>query len=58
MTEDNCGDFEFMTLAETEPDVSTKLAAGLRFLTMIFNIIVKLLKGEISFSGIGAAFGK
>lgn len=54
MTADNCGDLEFMTRAEKEPTVATKLAAGLRFLTALINFIVMLFKGEISFDGLGS----
>ena len=57
MTEDNCGEFEFMTRAEKEPTVFTKLAAGLRFLTMIFKLLAKAFSGEISFDALGKLFG-
>lgn len=58
MTEDNSADLEFMTRAEKEPTVATKLAAGLRFLTMIINLMIKAIKGEISFDSIGSLLGK
>lgn len=58
MTEDNCGDLEFMSRAEKEPTVETKLAAGLRFITAIIKFITMLLKGEISFEGLGNLFAK
>jgi hypothetical protein len=57
MTKDNCADLEFMALAETEPDLATRLASGLRFITMLINLFVKLIKGEISFEGIGSVIG-
>lgn len=57
MTEDNCSDLEFMSRVEPEPTVMTKLAAGIRFLTVIINLFVKLLKGEINFDGFGAVIG-
>lgn len=58
MTEDNSGDLEFMTRAEEEPTTETRLAAGLRFFTMLLNFIVKLLKGEVSFDSLGSLFAK
>lgn len=58
MTEDNCGDLEFMTRAEKEPTVATTLASGLRFLTAIIVFITMLFKGEISFDSLGSLFGK
>ena len=58
MTEENCDvELEFMTRAEKEPDVITKLAAGFRFLTMIFKLLTKLISGEISFEAFGKLFG-
>ena len=58
MTEENCDvELEFMTRAEKEPDVMTKLAAGFRFLTMIFKLLTKLISGEISFEAFGKLFG-
>lgn len=53
MTEDNCGDLEFMTRAEVEPTLQTRLASLMRFLTTFFNFISKLFKGELDLS-----FGK
>ncbi len=58
MTEDNCEDYDFIVEVETEPTLATKLAAGLRFLTMIFNFIAKLFSGEISFDALGNLFNK
>ena len=58
MTQENCGDLEFITRAEKEPTTETRLAAGLRFFTMILNFIVKLFKGEVSFDSLGSLFGK
>ncbi len=58
MTEENCDvELEFMTRAEKDPDVMTKLAAGFRFLTMIFKLLTKLISGEISFEAFGKLFG-
>ncbi len=59
MTEDNCDvELEFMTRAEKEPNLMTKLAAGLRFLTMIFKLLTKVISGEISFDAFGKLLGK
>ena len=57
MTADNCSDLEFIGLAENEPTVFTKLVSGIRFLTMIFKLIVRAVSGEISFDAIGKFFG-
>ena len=48
MTEDNCGDYEFITRAEEEPTTETRLVSFMRFFTMIIEFITKLFKGEIS----------
>lgn len=59
MTEENCDvELEFMTRAEKEPDLMTKLAAGIRFLTMIFKLLAKVISGEISFDTFGKLLGK
>lgn len=57
MTEDNCADLEFMGRAEKEPSVMTRLVSGIRFLTMIFKLIVKAMSGEVSFDVIIKFFG-
>lgn len=58
MTADNCDEeLEFMTRAEKEPDLMTKLAAGIRFLTMIFKLLAKVISGEISFDTFGKFLG-
>lgn len=58
MTEDNCADLEFMTRAEKEPTVMTKLIAGFRFLTMILKLLTRVISGEISFDAFGKLLGK
>ena len=58
MTEDNCADLDFMGLAEKEPTVQTKLAASIRFLTMLLKLFTMLFNGELSFDSIGSLFGK
>lgn len=58
MTEDNSGELEFMTVAEKKPTIATRLAAGIRFLTMIFKLLAKVIKGEISFDTMGSLLGK
>ena len=52
MTENNCADFDFMTRAEIEPTTETKLAALMRFLTVLMKFLTMLLNGELSFSDI------
>lgn len=58
MTEDNCADFDFISAVEKEPTTETRLAAGIRFLTMLFKFIAMLFKGEITLDGFGALLGK
>ena len=59
MTEDNCDvELEFMTRAEKEPDIMTKLVSGLRFLTMIFKMLARVISGEVSFEAFGKLLGK
>ena len=57
MTEDNCADYDFIAEVEAEPTLITRLAAGLRFLTMILRLLAKALSGEISFDALGKLFG-
>lgn len=47
MTEDNCGDLEFMTRPTEKSTIATKLAAFFKWLTKIFELITKLFNGEI-----------
>ena len=59
MTQDNCDvELEFMTRAEKEPTLMTKLVAGLRFLTMVFKLLAKVISGEISFDAFNKVLGK
>lgn len=51
MTEDNCDSFEWLGAAEENPTLETKLASLIRWLTTIFNFLVKLFNGEISLGG-------
>jgi len=46
MTEENCADLEFVSRAEEKPDMMTKLASLLRFVTMIFKFITMLISGK------------
>ena len=52
MTEENAVDYEFMTRATENPTVSTRLAALMRFFTMIFDYLTRIFKGTFSFSDI------
>ena len=58
MTEDNCADFDFISVPVEEPSTETRLVAGMRFLTMIFKFLTMLFKGEISFDSLGSLFAK
>lgn len=59
MTADNCDEeLEFMSRAEKEPDLMTRLAAGLRFITMILKLLVRVISGEISFDAFNKVLGK
>lgn len=48
MTEENCADFSFMSAPTENPTIETRLAALIRFLTSIFKLFTKLIKGELS----------
>ena len=50
MTEENCADLEFLTVAEENPTTETKLASLIRFLTVIIDFFTRLFKGELDFS--------
>ncbi|MBO5937312.1 MAG: hypothetical protein J6Q79_06830 [Clostridia bacterium] len=52
MTEDNCADYEWITRPVEEPTTETRLAAFMRFFTMIFDFIAKFFRGELDFSEI------
>lgn len=51
MTEENCASFEWLSIAEDKPTLQTKLASLMRWLTTIFNFLVKLLNGDIVLGG-------
>lgn len=57
MTAENSTDFDFMTAAVQEPTTETRIAAAIRFLTMLFKFIGMLFSGEISFGEFGSLFG-
>ena len=50
MTEDDCASFEWLGMAEEKPTTATKLAALMRFLTVLFELITMLINGTISLS--------
>lgn len=52
MTEENCADYGFITRPVEKPTTETRLAAFMRFFTMILNFITKLFKGEMDFSNL------
>lgn len=49
LTETNGGGFEWPDSVEENPTTETKLAALMRFLTVIFDFLTRLFRGEISF---------
>lgn len=51
MTEENCASFEWLSLAEENPTLQTKLASLLRFVTAILKLLTKLINGAIVLSG-------
>lgn len=50
MTEENCGDLEFMLRPTIKPTLKTKLLSLFRWIAMVFDLIARLFKGEISFN--------
>ncbi|MBQ9913904.1 MAG: hypothetical protein IJO73_06725 [Clostridia bacterium] len=52
MTAENSADYDFITRPIDEPTTETRLAAFMRFFTMLLNFITKLLKGELDFSNL------
>ncbi len=48
MTEDNCADYDFMSAVTEEPTLQSRLVALMRFVTMLLELFVKLINGEIS----------
>lgn len=51
MTEENCASFEWLSTGEKKPTLETRLASLFRWLSTIFNFLLKLFKGEISLGG-------
>ena len=51
MTEDNCASFEWLSTAEEEPTLVTRLVALMKFLTAIIKLITKLMNSEIVLGG-------
>ena len=49
MTEDNCADLPFITIAVDEPTTESIFVAAIRWFTMLFKVIGMLLRGELSF---------
>lgn len=52
MTEDNCGDLEFITRSEEEPTTETRLVSFMRFFTMIIEFFTKLFNGTLDFGNL------
>ncbi len=52
MTEENCADYEWITRPVDEPTTQTRLAAFMRFFTMLLNFITSFFKGELDFSNL------
>lgn len=54
MTEDNCGDHEFMQLAQQKPNPFSILEAFFRFISMLIDILSSVFEGTFDF---GSLFG-
>lgn len=52
MTEDNCGDYDFITRSVEKPTTETRLVSFMRFFTMIIEFFKNIFKGNFDFSGI------
>ena len=52
MTEENCADYEWISLPEEKPTTETRLVSFMRFFTMILNFFTKLFNGELNFSNL------
>ena len=50
MTEENCGELEFMSLPEEEPTTETRVVSFMRFFTMILEFFRRLFSGNFDFS--------
>lgn len=53
MTEDNCADLEFLSIAEENPTILTAFNSFVEFYKMLFSLILKLFSGELD---IGSLF--
>jgi hypothetical protein len=53
MTEDNCASYDWINTPVEEPTEETIAISFIRWITVIFNLISGLLKGEIKFESIG-----
>ncbi len=51
MTEENCANFEWLSTAEKNPTLQTKISSLLRFITAILKLLTKLLNGSIVLGG-------
>lgn len=54
MTEENCGDLDFLKVVVENPTTETKVSALVRFFTSILNFFKKLFSGELDFSNLFA----
>ncbi len=52
MTEENCADYDFITRPVEKPTTETRIAAFMRFFTMLLDFITKFFKGELDFSNL------
>ena len=52
MTEDNCAEYDWITRPVEEPTTETRLAAFMRFFTLLLNFFTKLFRGEVDFSNL------
>lgn len=50
MTEENCGELEFMSLPEEKPTTETRVVSFMRFFTMILEFFRRLFSGNFDFS--------
>lgn len=54
MTEDNCGELDFMTYGEENPTIITAFKAFIEFCKMFFRLLGNLFRGELD---LGSLFG-
>ncbi len=48
MTEENCGDYEWYSIAPEKPTTESMLVSMMRWFRMIFELLTKLLRGELT----------